>query len=97
MKTRDEYIQLLRDDKEYISLKFGVRSIGIFGSVARSEQQEDSDVDIYVETETPNPFLLLDLKEELEKLLGCSVDIVRLRQRMNPFLRAQIEKEGIYV
>ena len=57
----------------------------IFGSVSRNEQTEQSDLDICVETETPNPFLLADLKEFLEGLFKCSVDVVRIHKNMNPF------------
>ncbi len=39
----------------------------------------------------------MDIKEFLENLFECSVDIVRFRQNMNPFLKQQIENEGIYV
>lgn len=97
MKSKEEYIHLLLMYKTQMIKRFGIRSIRIFGSVARGEQHEGSDVDICVETETPNPFLLLDLKEELERLLECSVDIVRFREKMNPSLRQQIESEGVYV
>lgn len=97
MKTKNEYIQMLHASEEKLTQKFGVRSLRLFGSVARSEHTDSSDVDICVETETPNPFLIMDLKEYLEELFGCSVDIVRFRQNMNPFLKQRIEKEGIYV
>lgn len=97
MKTKNEYIQLLHDSGEQLSLQFGVRSLRLFGSVARDEHTSASDVDICVETETPNPFLIIDLKEYLENLFDCSVDIVRFRQNMNPYLKQRIEKEGIYV
>jgi len=46
---------------------------------------------------TPNPFILVEIKEELEKLFNRRVDIVRLRNSMNPFLKARIEKEGIVI
>lgn len=97
MKTRNEYIQLLHDSEEKLTQEFGIRSLRLFGSVARSEHTSSSDVDICVETETPNPFLMLDLKEYLENLFGCPVDVVRFRQNMSPFLKQRIEKEGIYV
>lgn len=71
--------------------------MGLFGSFARGEYHSDSDVDIFVEMETPNPFILVEIKEELEVLLNRKVDIVRMRASMNPFLIARIEKEGIYV
>lgn len=42
-------------------------------------------------------FALAGIKQELEELLGCKVDIVRLRDRMDSFLRERIQREGIYV
>lgn len=42
-------------------------------------------------------FALAGIKQELEELLGCKVDIVRLRDKMDSFLRERIQKEGIYV
>lgn len=97
MKTKNEYIQLLHSSDKLLTQQFGVRSLRLFGSVARDEHTSASDVDICVETETPNPFLIMDLKEYLENLFGCSVDIVRFRENMNPYLKERIEKEGIYV
>ncbi len=97
MRTRNEYIKLLHSSNKVLSQRFGVRSLRLFGSVARDEHTSASDVDICVETETPDPFLIMDLKEYLENLFGCSVDIVRFRENMNPYLKERIEKEGIYV
>jgi predicted nucleotidyltransferase len=97
MKTSGEYIQLLKSCQQTLKSDFGVRSLRIFGSVAREEQKEASDVDICVETTTPNPFLIMDLKDYLENLFDCSVDIVRFREKMNPYLKRQIEEESIYV
>ena len=51
---------------------------------------------ICVETETPNPFLLADLKEFLEGLLKCSVDVEKKKKNMNPFFKSRIERDGIY-
>ena len=97
MRTKNEYIKLLHSSDKVLSQRFGVRSLRLFGSVARDEHTSASDVDICVETETPDPFLIMDLKEYLENLFGCSVDIVRFRENMNPYLKERIEKEGIYV
>lgn len=76
--------------------QFGVRSFRLFGSVARGEQTEDSDVDVCVEM-APDMYLLVALKQFLEKLLGCSVDVIRMHRNMNKLLLKQIEKDGIYV
>ena len=71
--------------------------IGIFGSVARNEQTEDSDVDVCVEMQKPDMFSLVHIKEDLQHLFGRPVDIVRLRDNMNPMLSKQIQRDGIYV
>jgi len=50
-----------------------------------------------VEIKNTDPFILLDIKEELSKLLGCKVDLIRLRKNINKILKKRIEKEVIYV
>ena len=94
---KEKFIEQLFRFKNANSKPLGILSIGLFGSFARGENRPDSDVDVFVETETPNPFIIVEIKEELEKLFNRKVDIVRLRNTMNPFLKARIEEEGIYV
>lgn len=97
MKTTSEYIALLRKYMAENAHKYGIVRMGIFGSVARGEQTENSDVDVCVEGQLYGFFALAGIKQELEELLGCKVDIVRLRDRMDSFLRERIQREGIYV
>lgn len=97
MKTKSEYIFLIQSFIDQFISEFGVRTLRIFGSVARNEQTPSSDVDICVETESANPFFLMDMKEYLERLTESAVDIVRFRKDMDSFLKQRIEKEGIYV
>lgn len=94
---RVELVSELKAFKTSQSANFGILTIGFFGSYARDEQTENSDVDIVVTTETPDPYMIVHLKEQLEKRLHCSVDIVRMRDKMNPFLKSRIEKEAVYV
>ena len=97
MKDKTEILQLLKRYKTTAQKKYGMTKIGIFGSVARGEQREDSDVDVCYEGEAPS-FLTLDMiQSELEDLLGSKVDIVRVRDNMNCLLRQRILREGIYV
>ena len=97
MKSKTEILQLLKRYKPTAQTKYGMTKIGIFGSVARGEQKEDSDVDVCYEGEAPS-FLTLDMiQSELEELLGSKVDIVRVRDNMNSLLRQRILREGIYV
>lgn len=96
MKTRNEYIEILKRCATVLHSRFGVSSLRLFGSVARNEQKESSDVDVCVEMK-PNLFLRMELKEYLEKQLGCAVDVIRMHSNMDSFLKQQIEKDGIFV
>ena len=56
VKTRQEYIEIIKEHADELRTKFGIRSLRLFGSVSRNEQHDGSDVDICVEME---PALLL--------------------------------------
>lgn len=94
---RDEILSFLRDFKRNNSEKYGIIEIGVFGSIARNEARDDSDLDICIKTKTPNPFILVHIKEDIERRIQKHVDIVRVREKMNPVLKTRIEKEGVYV
>ena len=94
---RDEILDILRNYKKDHAGKYGIRRIGVFGSTARDEAGIDSDVDICIVTDTPNPFVLVHIKADIEKLVKKHVDIVRIRDKMNPYLRERIERDGRYV
>lgn len=97
MKTTTEYIQLLKQYLFENGAKYGITRMGIFGSVARREQHEGSDVDICYEGAAPSLLTLVKIQEELESLFGCPVDMVRIRENMNLYLKERITKEVIYV
>ena len=96
MKTRSEYIALLQSSSNVLRERFGVCSLRLFGSVAREEQKETSDVDVCVEM-SPKLYLFVELGLFLEELLGCHVDVVRMHRNMNVFLKREIERDGICV
>ena len=77
MKSTAEILELLRVFKAQSAAKYGLRRIGIFGSVARGEQTNQSDVDICYESEPPSLLTLERIQSELEELLGCSVETSR--------------------
>jgi len=95
--TRSTIIKKLRKFKKQSAEKYGILLLGIFGSVARDEATELSDVDVVIQLETANLFTIVHIKEDIEKELSLPVDIVRLRDKMNPFLKKRIEKEAVYV
>ena len=94
---RDDVLAILREFKRDRAEEYGILEIGVFGSFARDEAGEDSDVDICIKTRTPNPFALVHIKEEIERRVKRHVEIIRVREKMNPFLRERIEREGRYV
>ncbi len=95
--AKDNVLELLRAHREEIERRFGVRSLSLFGSVARDEATEDSDVDLLVEFDPPPTFdRYMDLKLFLEDLLGRKVDLVdapTLRERVRPY----VERDLIHV
>ena len=95
MKTTSEYISLLKQFKDSKSAIYGIHRIGLFGSVARGEQKEGSDVDVCYEGIPKGFFAVCRLKRDLEELFGCSVDVVRLREKMDTFFKERILKEVI--
>jgi uncharacterized protein len=96
-QSRDQVLALLKTFMEQQASEYGLTALGIFGSMARGEAQSDSDVDIVFETNKPNLFRTARMRAELEDLLGRPVDVVRLRERMNPRLKERIRREARYV
>ena len=96
MVAKQEIIEFLQTNKAYLQKTFGVKTIGIFGSIAREEANEKSDIDIIVDM-PPSFDKLFALKNFLEKNFGQKVDIVRVRKKMNKYLKHRIHKEGILV
>lgn len=97
MINRDEILNILRSYKNNNLDKYEIVELGLFGSVARNQASSSSDVDICIKTKTPDMFALVHIKDELQKLLSNSIDIVRIRDKMNPYLKKRIENEAIYV
>ena len=76
---------------------FRVKSLSLFGSVARGENRSDSDVDVLVEFDGPATFKnYMGLSEFLEELLGCNVDLVTTKA-LREQLRERILQEAIRV
>jgi predicted nucleotidyltransferase len=76
MATREQLLKLLREQYPYLAAEYGIKRIGIFGSYAKGEPEETSDVDILVEFERPIGFKFVELVEYLERLSGRRVDVL---------------------
>jgi uncharacterized protein len=92
--NKDEVLEMLEANRETIR-RFGVRRLGIFGSYARGEQNETSDMDFLVEFDEKTFNNYMDLKFFLEKLFGRSVDLV-IADAVKPRLRKPIFEETVY-
>ncbi len=95
--NKDAILTYLKNHKDEFAQKYHISNLALFGSFARNENREDSDIDIAIDTKLSDYFLLYDFKESLEKAFDAKVDIVRLREKMNPTLKKRILREGIYV
>jgi predicted nucleotidyltransferase len=95
MPAREEILRRLREFKRREGSRYGIVRIGLFGSYAKNEANEQSDIDIFVEMKPSSLITLSRLRLELETLLERHVDLVQLRERMNPYLKAHIENEAV--
>ncbi|UCS91973.1 nucleotidyltransferase family protein [Echinicola marina] len=96
MKTLVDIIQILRNKKSDLIKRYPISSIGVFGSYARNEQSDYSDVDLLVEIDGRIGSRFIDLAEEFEKLLGLKVDLVSKKGLKEKYFKA-IEKDIKYV
>lgn len=88
---------LLKAFKEQHAEGYRLVALGYFGSYARNEANEQSDVDIVFDTDAPNLFKAAMPQQELEAWLGRPTDLLQLRGLTNARLRERIEKEAVYV
>ncbi len=98
MKTLKEITATLETLKPLLSERFGVETIGVFGSYTRGEQTRKSDVDVIVtfsEDAQVGFFKFLELEELLTKKLGVKVDLVT-KNALKPFIKDRILRETVY-
>lgn len=88
---------LLKTFKDEYAHTYHLKDLGYFGSYARNQAKDNSDVDVVFTSDRPDLFLTAMLKQDLETLLNRRVDVIRLRENMNPRLKARIQREAIYV
>lgn len=96
MKRKDQILTLLKQQLPYLKENFKVKSIGIFGSYAREEQTEKSDIDILVDFEAPVGFFkFMELEDYLSAKLEAKVDLVT-PDALKPLIKPHIIQEAAY-
>jgi predicted nucleotidyltransferase len=90
--------KILQDKREEIlriASAHGAQNVRVFGSVSRGEAGTESDVDLLVKLESGRSLLdLIAIKQEIEDLLGCEVDVVT-EDAVSPYIREQVLKEAV--
>jgi len=95
VSTRDEIVALIQANRPAL-IRFGVKSLALFGSAARDRIGKRSDIDILVQFDKPTWANYIGLKFYLQDLLGCNVDLVTPKA-LKPAIRPSIEKDLLYV
>lgn len=96
MKTTQEYISTLKQHAPILRDRFGMTSMSLFGSVARGEHKEDSDVDVLVDM----PATLRGVggaNDYLEEITGKHVDMILRHRNLTPFFLKEVERDGIRI
>lgn len=95
--TKTIILDFLKAHKQELEDRFGIEKLALFGSYAKNEEKEDSDIDLVViEMRKKNAFTLINAKKFLSESLKKEVDL-GLLDSMRPFIRSRIQQEMIYV
>jgi len=97
MLTTNDILQYLKEYKSIKKESYSIKRLGIFGSYARGEANENSDIDIVVDFDKADLFNQISIMQELEKKFNKHVDVIALWKRMNPKLLSRIQRDVIYV
>ncbi len=88
-------IEAIQSAVSAVAAKYELDKVTLFGSYARGEQQDSSDVDLVVEASHPIGFARGAIYNELEQALDCPVDIIFGAQNLYPFIRDSYKAEGV--
>lgn len=94
---KTDILGILKDYKKDCAMRYRILQIGVFGSAARGDMKDGSDVDVVVRMDKPDLFTLVGIKDDLEERFRRKVDLVTYRDTMNPFLKKRIDGEAVYV
>lgn len=93
---KDEIINSIKADKKFLKENFGVVNIGLFGSYAKNQQTEDSDIDFLVEFLEPRFDWIASLQGYMEAKFNKKIEIVRKGNLVNSRFLKRVQQEIIY-
>lgn len=97
MKTKDEILNILREQLPCLRETYGVNTIGLFGSYSRGEQNMESDVDLFVRFERPIGFFkFIALENHLSEALGLKTELVT-EDAIKPVIKPSVMRDVVYV
>ena len=96
MTTKQTYLNILQKFKQEYAEKYGIERIGLFGSIARGEHTDQSDVDVVVEAPKLG-YEVVSLRLDLEETFGKPVDLVTGFSCKSERFKNRVEREVIYV
>lgn len=95
--TLSEVLSILKKYKMENKDRFGIESMGLFGSYARQENNSESDIDVCVKLSSPSYINRATIKDELEEEFGIDVDVISLSAKMDEGFKTNLLNEAIYV
>ena len=93
----EEILEKLREYKTEKADAYGIEALGLFGSYARGEQTLGSDIDVCLKLKKASFFDRMSIKDELEKIFNCKVDVISLGAMMRPLFRKNLERDAVFV
>ena len=96
LMSKTDYIDILQGCSSTLRNDYGIKSLRLFGSIARGEDHENSDVDVLVEM-PPKFYEACAANDYLEEITGCHVDMIRRHKNLTPFFLKQVERDGVRI
>ncbi len=100
MLKKEQITDILRKQYPYLAAEYGVKRIGLFGSYAKGVPQDQSDIDLVVEFDSPIGLKFVEFTEYLEHLFDTPVDVLTpggIQGIRNPHLAQVIQETIVYV
>lgn len=97
MRTTEEVVDMLREFKRTEGEKYGIEQLGLFGSFARGEQNENSDIDVCIKFGKTSFRTYMASLYALEKLFDTKVDLLTLHGNIRQYFRQKLDRDAIYV